>query len=139
MFLFFRGNLLFDRFWPHFGLAFGAVLRDPGTTILLQGCPWHPFKPLLELSWASLLPPDPLRAPSETRYGALGPTSRYARIPSKVWVLAHLGTARLPLYSFGGPLASIRPPLGLSGALLKLLCVSSALPWSALGPILAYF
>ena len=102
----------FSPFWGqcHFAhvlglpkdLDFGTVLGGPGATILLLGGPRHPFRPLLELSWAPLVAPGPLWAPFGTQYGASDQTSRCAALPSKVWVLAHLGTARVPLYSSGG-------------------------------------
>ena len=83
-------------------LEFGTVLGGPGATILLLGGPNPPFRPLLELSWAPLVAPSPLWAPFGAHYGASERTSCCAGIPSKVWVLAHLGTARVPLYSSGG-------------------------------------
>ena len=69
-----------------------------GAAILLLGGPKNRFRPLLDLSWAPFVAPGSLWAPG-THYGA---SERCAGIPSKVWVLTHLGTARMPLYSSGG-------------------------------------
>ena len=51
-------------------LDFGAVLGGLGSTILLLGGPKHPFRPLLDLSWAPLVAPGSLWAPFGTHYGA---------------------------------------------------------------------
>ena len=101
-----------------------------GATILLLGSPKHLFRPLLDLSWAPLVAPGSLWAPFGTHYGASKRTSRCAGLPSKVWVLAHLGTARMPLYSSGGVSGAHSAscwalwntpdaPLGTSSALLE--------------------
>ena len=110
-----------------------------GATILLLGGFKHPFTLLLDLSCAPLVAPCSLWAPFGTHYGSSERTSRCARIPSKVWVLAHLGTARMPLYSSGGSLAPSRPPGGLSGTRLTLLWAPAALSWSAQGAIWCVF
>ena len=111
---------LFPRFWLPVDLSFGIVWGGPGATILLQGDPWRPFKSLLELSWHPLVAPGPLWAPFGTRYGASGRTSCCARIPSKVRVLAHLGTAKAPLLFWG----SLWRPLGLLLGSLERSCSS---------------
>ena len=41
-------------------LDFGTFFGGPGATILLQGGPCRPFKPLLELSGGPLVEPGPL-------------------------------------------------------------------------------
>ena len=132
---------LFRRSWapktPRFWYRFGG----PGRYYTPSGWSQAPFTPLLELSWAPLVAPGPLWVPLGTHYGASERTSRNVGEPSKLRVPAQLGTARAPLYSFGGALAPIGPPLRLFGALLKLfLGTPSALverPRRTFGAILA--
>ena len=76
---------------------------------------WGPSRPLiLEAFWGAQAPlyfftPSP--GTFGTRYGASGRTSSCAGIASKVWALAHLGTARAPLKPLALLVTSL-PPRG---------------------------
>ena len=107
-----------------------------GTTIVPLGCQWHPSIPILELCWAPLVAPGPLWARFGMQYGASERTSRCARIPAKVWILAHFGTARVPLQV--GLLPPIQLPRRLSGARRQLGWAPPALSWGAVGANLVW-
>ena len=100
----FGGRVTFVTFWgPSRHPMLVAFWGNQAPLYSLRGVS-GPVQPPLDLAWAPLLEPGPLRAPFGTRYGASGRTSSCARVASKVWVLAHLAQPVRHYTPLGGPL-----------------------------------
>ena len=111
-------------------------MGGPGATILPLGCPWRPFGPLLDLSWAPTgLTGRSLGALQDSLW-SFGVVLSLRSETSKVWVLEDLGAAGAPLYSFWGVFcareASFWVPWGTPDALV-------GVPGRCLGALLVLF